>query len=150
MIPRGRAHFRPPKFSQKNVKKNFFNKSVNLNKKFSKKVDFFEKSQKSPSDYIWVIWKKVVFSLIFFVVWGIWYEKHMIFHEILRPQKVWFPGGGGTLLEFLSKKKGITVPHVRSKLCVFWNSHLKFFWLFFEKSRFLTFSYLWENQRKGT
>ena len=94
--------------------------------------------------------KKSFFSLIFFVVWGIWYEKHMIFHEILRPQKVWSPGGGGTLLEFLSKKRGITVPYVRSKLCVFWNSHLKFFWLFFEKSRFLTFSYLWENHRKGT
>ena len=41
------------------------------------------------------------------------------FHEILRPQKVSSPGGGGTLLEFLSQKKGITVPHVRSKLRVF-------------------------------
>ena len=78
-------------FEQKNSKKNDQKKGFFLKCKFeqkiSKKIKFFQKSIKSMSDHIWVIWEKSFFSWTFFVLWRFWYTKFMIFHEILISTK---------------------------------------------------------------
>ena len=72
--------FMEKKFTKK-CEKNFFNKSVNLSTKFSKKSIFDEKWQKIPPDQQWVGVKKVVFRLLFsYYRW--FYIKKQCFFEV--------------------------------------------------------------------
>ena len=103
--PSCNRNFYPKKLTKKNWKKVFFNKSVNLSTKFSKKSIFDEKWQKIPPDQQWVGVKKVVFWTIFSVLSVILYQKTVFFWGFFKYPKKFVPAAIGTLDFILSTKK---------------------------------------------
>ena len=131
--PRCNRNFHDKKFHKKMWKKNFFNKSVNLSTKFSKKSIFDEKWQKIPPDQQWVGVKKVVFSTTFFVLSVIWYQKTVFFWWFWKCSKFSVPVAIGTLDFVLSEKKCQDSPHVMSKIHEFLEYDFKIFSRFSKK-----------------
>ena len=126
-------NFYRKKFQKKKWKKVFFNKSVNLSTKFSKKSIFVEKWQKKPLSQQWVRVKKVVFSTIFSVLSVILYQKTVFFWGFFKYPKKLVPAAIGTLDVILSEKKCQDSQHVMSKIHEFWEYQFKFFSCFSKK-----------------
>ena len=134
-------------------KKNFFNKSVNLSTKFSKKSIFDEKWQKIPPDQQWVGVKKVVFSTTFFVLSVILYQKTVFFWGFCKCSKTDVRAAIGTFLFFFSKKNVFILNMWCQKYMNFQNMTLKYFHIFWKKLKkngfFLLLSHI-EKVKKNT
>ena len=123
-------------------KKNFFNKSVNLSTKFSKKSIFVEKGQKIPPDQQWVEVEKVVFWTIFSVLSVILYQKTVFFWGFCKCSKFSVPAAIGSL-DFILSTKNVKILNMWcQKFMNFENISLNFFHVFRKKLKKKEFFWL--------